>query len=277
MHAMPERTLQTGDRMPILGIGTAGLEGATATDTVRTALDAGYTHIDTAEGYRNERAVGDALTDYDRDDLFLTSKVLPSNLHYESVIDACENSLDRLGTDYLDLYLVHWPNPAISLRQTLQAMERLHERGLVRNVGVSNFSEYQLQFARKIAGVPISVNQIEYHPWWTQPSLREHCHDHGIVVTAAAPLGQTGPLGDPVVQDLAETYDKEPAQVVLRWHVQQDIVAVPRSTSAAHIEANARVFDWELDPADVARIDGIERREKVYDIDLDSHVYGTPE
>ena len=122
--------------MPAVGVGTWDIEGDTVREAVRAALKAGCTHVDTAEGYRNEDEIGDVLAEHDREELFLTSKVLPSNLGYEDVIEACEASLDRLGTDYLDLYLIHWPNPAISLRETLHAMKRLHERGLVRNVGV---------------------------------------------------------------------------------------------------------------------------------------------
>lgn len=133
---VPTRTLPSGDQIPTVGLGTWDIAGETVEESARTAFDAGYTLIDTAEGYMNEAEIGGVLADYDREDVFLTSKVLPSNLAYESVIEACEASLDRLGTDYLDLYLIHWPNPAISLRETLDGMAHLYERGLVRNVGV---------------------------------------------------------------------------------------------------------------------------------------------
>ncbi|MFC7249471.1 aldo/keto reductase [Halomicroarcula sp. GCM10025324] len=258
------KTLPSGDELPMVGLGTWNIGGETVKDSVRAGLDAGYTHIDTAEGYKNEAEIGEVLADYDREELFLTSKVLPKNLDYESVIASCEASLERLGTDYLDLYLVHWPNPAISLRETLNAMAHLHEEGLVRNVGVSNFSAYQLSAAHHVSDVPIAVNQIEYQPWHTQDDVVEYCDETDTVVEAAAPLGRTEVLGDETVQDIAEQYDKSPAQVVLRWAVENDVVVLPKSTSAEHIEQNLDVFDWELDDADHQRIDDIDREQPVY-------------
>ena len=272
---IPTKTLPSGAELPALGLGTYDLGDHTA-DSVRAALDAGYAHIDTAEGYHNEAAIGDALAEYDRDEVFLTSKVLAKNLNYESVIESCEASLDRLGTDYLDLYLIHWPNPAISLRETLQAMAELHDRGLVRDVGVSNFSAYQLSCAHHVADVPIAVNQIEYHPWFQRPDLVGYCHESDTVIEAAAPLARTAVFDDEVVADLAETYDKHPAQVVLRWALDNDVVALPRSATPEHVRANADL-DWELDAADRRRLDGRDRDEPVYDTparDWTSDVYG---
>ena len=272
---IPTKTLPSGAELPALGLGTYDLGDDTA-ESVRAALDAGYAHIDTAEGYHNEAAIGDALAEYDRDEVFLTSKVLAKNLNYESVIESCEASLDRLGTDYLDLYLIHWPNPAISLRETLQAMAELHDRGLVRDVGVSNFSAYQLSCAHHVADVPIAVNQIEYHPWFQRPDLVGYCHESDTVIEAAAPLARTAVFDDEVVADLAETYDKHPAQVVLRWALDNDVVALPRSATPEHVRANADL-DWELDAADRRRLDGRDRDEPVYDTparDWTSDVYG---
>ena len=260
----PSTTLPSGDGLPQVGLGTWDLDDQQATESVRAALDAGYTHIDTAEGYFNEGAIGEALAEYDRDDVFLTSKVLPKHLSYESLVESCKASLDRLDTDYLDLYLVHWPNPAISLRETLSAMAHLHEENLVRNVGVSNFSAYQLSAAHHVSDVPIAVNQIEYHPWYTQDDVLEYCHKTETVVEAAAPLGRTDVLGDETVQAVAEKYEKTPAQVVLRWAVENGVVVLPKSTSADHIRSNAALFDWELDDEDRERIDAIEREEAVY-------------
>lgn len=274
--SIPTRMLPSGDEMPLLGAGTWNISGETVTDAVRTALDTGYTHVDTAEGYKNEAEVGAALAEYDREDVFLTSKVLPSNLHYESVLESCEASLDRLGTDYLDLYLIHWPNPTISLRETLAALERLHEEGKVRNVGVSNFSEYQLMFAQKVSDVPIAVNQVEFHPWLNQRNLLEYCEDNDVVLTAAAPLARTEVLDDPVVQDVADAYEKTPAQVVLRWQIQQGVATIPKSSTPEHIRSNFEVSGWELDDEDMARIDDIDTEKRVYMIDLDDDTYGIP-
>lgn len=235
-------------------------------ESVRAALEAGYTHIDTAEGYQNEAVIGDVLSEYNRDDVFLTSKVLPKNLNYESVIRSCEASLDRLGTDYLDLYLIHWPNPAISLRETLQAMARLHDRGLVRNIGVSNFSAYQLSCAQHITNVPIAVNQIEFHPWFQRPELIEYCHDSRTVIEAAAPLARAEVFDDDVVTELASKYEKSPAQVVLRWALDRDVIVLPRSTSPDHIENNIAT-EWTLSETD---------RERLTECDRDYPVYDTP-
>ncbi|PHQ40389.1 oxidoreductase [Halorubrum persicum] len=272
---VPTKTLPSGAELPALGLGTYDLGDQTG-DSVRAALDAGYAHIDTAEGYHNEAAIGDALAEYDRDDVFLTSKVLAKNLNYESVIASCEASLDRLGTDYVDLYLIHWPNPAISLRETLRAMAELRERGLVRDVGVSNFSAYQLSCAHHVSDVPIAVNQIEFHPWFQRPDLVDYCRESDTVIEAAAPLARTDVFGDEVVAELAETYDKSPAQVVLRWALDNDVVALPRSSTPEHVRANADL-DWELDEADRRQLDERDRDEPVYDTparDWTSDVYG---
>jgi len=275
---VPTKTLPSGAELPALGLGTYDLDDEETADSVRAALDAGYAHIDTAEGYMNEAAIGDALaaSDVDRDDVFLTSKVLAKNLNYESVIESCEASLDRLGTDYLDLYLIHWPNPAISLRETLRAMAELRERGLVRDVGVSNFSAYQLSCAHHVSDVPIAVNQIEFHPWFQRPDLVDYCRETDTVVEAAAPLARTDVFGDEVVADLAEKYDKHPAQVVVRWAVDRGVVPLPRSSTPDHVRANADL-DWELDEADRRRLDERDRDEPVYDTparDWTSDVWG---
>ncbi|WP_018256645.1 aldo/keto reductase [Halomicrobium katesii] len=261
----PTRTLPSGDELPTLGVGTWNIDGDTLRDSVRAGLDAGYTHVDTAEGYKNEDEIGDVLADYDREELFLTSKVLPKNLDYESVIASCEASLERLGTDYLDLYLVHWPNPAISLRETMNAMATLHDRGLIRNVGVSNFSAYQLSCAHHVSDVPIAVNQIEFHPYLQRPDLVDYCRETDTVIEAAAPLARTEVFDDPVIQELAETYDKSPAQIVLKWAVEQDVVVLPKSSSPEHVRQNGALFDWELAAEDRERLDDRDRDQPVYD------------
>jgi len=277
---VPTKTLPSGDELPQLGFGTWNLDDETATDAVRTALDAGYTHVDTAEGYHNEAAIGDALADYDRDDYFLTSKVLPKHLDYESVIASCEASLDRLGVDALDLYLIHWPNPAISVRETLSAMATLQDRGLARNVGVSNFSAYQLSCAQHVADVPIAVNQIEFHPWFQRPARVDYCHETDVAVEAAAPLARTEVLDDEVVRELATAYDRPPAAVVLKWAIERGITVIPKSSNPDHIRANAALFDWEMDAADLARLDERDRDTPVYDTptrDWSRDVYGIAE
>jgi diketogulonate reductase-like aldo/keto reductase len=276
MTVMPTETLPSGDELPSIGFGTWELAEPVET-SVRTALEAGYTHIDTAEGYKNESEIGSVIADYDRSELFLTSKVLPKNLHYESVIRSCRASLEALGTDYLDLYLIHWPNPAVSLRETMRAMEHLLEEGLVRNVGVSNFTAYQLSCARHITEVPIAVNQIEYHPLFQQPRLRDYCRETGTVVEAAAPLGRTAVFEEPEIQRIAAKHDRSPAAVVLRWALAHDTVVLPKSSSRSHIEANLDAWDWELPAEDIAAIDELDRDDPVYKLGPHSwerEVYG---
>ena len=273
---VPSKTLPSGAELPALGLGTYDLTDDETAASVRAALDTGYAHVDTAEGYRNERVIGEILAERGRDNVFVTSKVLAKNLNYESVIDSCEASLDRLGTDYLDLYLVHWPNPAISLRETLRAMAELRDRGLVRDVGVSNFSAYQLSCAHHVSDVPIAVNQIEFHPWFQRPDLVDYCRESDTVIEAAAPLARTEVFGDAVVTELAEKYEKSPAQVVLRWALDRGVVPLPRSSTPDHVRANA-ALDWELNAADRRRLDDRDRGEPVYDTparDWTSDVYG---
>ena len=273
---VPSHTLPSGDKLPAVGFGTWNLGGETVKRSVRAALDAGYTHVDTAEGYHNEREIGEALADYDRDEVFLTSKVLAKNLNYESLIDACESSLERLGTEYLDLYLIHWPNPAISLRESLHAMAELHDRGLVRNVGVSNFSAYQLSCAQHVSNVPIAVNQIEFHPWFQRPELVEYCRNSNIVVEGAAPLARTEIFDDEIVRELAEKYDRSPAQVVIKWAIERDVVVLPRSGTPDHVRQNADL-DWHVDEDDLRQLDDRDRDSPVYDTpvrDWTSDVYG---
>ncbi|WP_126664420.1 aldo/keto reductase [Haloterrigena salifodinae] len=276
MDSVPTQSLPSGDEIPIVGAGTWDVGGDAVKESVDTALEIGYTHVDTAEGYKNEAEIGEVLAEHDREDVFLTSKVLPSNLHYDDVFESLEASLEKLGTSYLDLYLIHWPNPAISLRETFNALERAHEEGLIRNVGVSNFSRYQLMFAQQVADVPIAVNQIELHPWYYREELLEYCQENDIVVEAAAPLARTELFDDPVLNDIADSYEKTPAQIALKWALQKDVVVVPKSTSAEHLRQNLDLFEWELDADDVARIDDIDRMNNVYMIDLDDDTYGIP-
>jgi diketogulonate reductase-like aldo/keto reductase len=264
---VPTTTLPGGEELPSVGFGTWNIGGEDLRASLEAALDAGYTHIDTAEGYHNEATIGEVLADaeVDREDLFLTSKVLPKNLAYESVIQSCEESLEKLGTEYLDLYLIHWPNPAISVRETMQAMAHLKDEGLVRNVGVSNFSTYQLSAALHVSPVDIAVNQIEFHPWLQRPDLREFCREHDVRVEAAAPLGRTEIFADEVLQEIADAHDRSVAQVALKWALERDVTVLPKSTSPEHVRANLALFDWELGEDELARIDDLDRDEAVYD------------
>ena len=251
-------SVTAGDtEIPGLGFGTFQLSSAQCRRAVRTALDSGYRHIDTAEYYDNESAVGAAIeaSSVDRDDLFLTTKVWRSNLRHDDVIAAAEASLDRLGTSYVDLFLVHWPHPRIPVEETLTAMETLRERGLVRHIGVSNFTRSQLSDAQTVADSEIICNQVLYHPYTEQDTLQAYCEGTGTALTAYSPLARGSVLDDPTLRRLGDRYDKTPAQVALRWLVQQpQVVAIPRSSTPEHIRANAAVFDFELTPQEMQEL-----------------------
>jgi len=258
--------LPEGGSMPRLGFGTGGLKGDTAREAVRAALDAGYRRFDTAEGYGNEGAVGDALADADREDVFITSKALPKHLDYESLIESCERSLERLGVEYLDCYQLHWPNPAISVRETMAAMAKLKREGKVRHVGVSNVTPYTLICIQHVSEVPVAVNQIEFHPWRQQRDTVAYCESEGVAVDAAAPLARTEVFGDEAIADIARERGKTEAQVVLRWALERGVAVAPGSASPEHIRGNAGVFGWELREDERERIDALERGESVYNL-----------
>lgn len=235
--------------IPVLGLGTWRMRGPECRQTVRTALDLGYRHIDTAQAYRNEREVGAAIrqSDVDREDLFLTTKLDWSNRDRASVHRSTRASLNKLGTDAVDLLLIHQPNLRTPLEETLGAMTDLREEGLVRHIGVSNFSVERLDRARRLADAPILTDQVQYHPFWDQRDLLEYCQVHDVVLTAYSPLAHGGALGDELLREVGTRYGKTPAQVALRWLVQQEGVAtIPKSTSPEHLESNLAVFDFEL-------------------------------
>lgn len=250
--------METGDvTIPKLGLGTWMNTGTTCVETVRTALELGYRHVDTAQAYGNEAMVGRgiAAADVDRDAVFLTTKVDRSNLRYDAVHESIRASLDRLGVEYVDLVLIHWPHPRRPFEATLSAMTELRTEGLVTHIGVSNFTRSQLRRARRVADSPIVTNQILYHPLIDQSPLRAYCRDAGITVTAYSPLARGAVVGDDLLADIGRRYGKTAAQVALRWLVQQPAVAaIPKATSRAHLEENLAVFDFELTDEEMQRI-----------------------
>ncbi len=251
--------LASGYKMPALGLGTWQLRGNTCTESVRTALDLGYEHIDTADAYGNHRAIGKALQDYDPTEIFITSKIPRSDLRRDDVLAMGNRALSELGVDYLDLLLIHWPNPQIPVAETLSAMAQLVEQGKVRSIGVSNFMIDDLEEARKVTEVPIAVNQVKYHPYHNQQELLDYCKEHDIVVTAYSPFGNGSLIGDATLNRIAEKYDKSMPQVVLNWLVTKGMVVIPKSRNPDHIEANMDIFDWELEEEDFEAIDNLDR------------------
>jgi diketogulonate reductase-like aldo/keto reductase len=246
-----------GAEVPAIGLGTWQLSGEECYETVSTALELGYRHVDTAQLYENERAVGRAIADadVDRSDVFLTTKVTPGNARYDDVVESTRASLDRLDTDYVDLLLLHWPNPLVDFADTARAMAALRDEGLIRHAGVSNFRRWRLRKAREKSPIPILADQVRLHPYYTHEKLRADAVATDTMVTAYSPLGHGGFVDDPVLADVGERYDKSPAQVALRWAIDfENVCAIPKSTSRTHLRDNIDIFDFELDEDERARI-----------------------
>lgn len=238
-----------GVEIPALGFGTARMGKAETQSAVENALDLGYRHIDTAQMYENEDAVGTAVktSDVVRDDVFLVTKILRRNLAYEDLLDSFEKSLDRLKTDYVDLLLIHAPSRSVPTEESIGAMNELQESGSVRHIGVSNFSVRQLREAEEASDTPIVTNQVEYHPFKDQSLLLEYCVDSDVMLTAYSPLDVGRGLEDDTLIRIGERHGKSPAQVALRWLIQQENVsAIPKASKRRHQEENIDVFDFEL-------------------------------
>lgn len=258
----PTIELSDGHRMPALGFGTWPLTGDDGTDAVRNALDTGYRLLDTAARYLNEDAVGRAIADgpTPRGDIFLTSKLRGDDHGYDAALRACEESLQRLGSDYLDLYLIHWPLPRLDKYvDSWRALVELRERGLVRSIGVSNFTGGHIDRIVDATGVPPVVNQIELHPLFPQSEQRAYDSAHGIVTQSWSPLGRGSDLlGSDVLAGIAAAHGVSVAQVVLRWHHELGAVPIPKSGDAARMRENLDVFGFTLgddDHAAIARLD----------------------
>jgi diketogulonate reductase-like aldo/keto reductase len=258
-------TLNNGTRMPWLGLGVWQIENDRETETVvRTALDLGYRSIDTARIYGNERGVGQAIrsSGIPREQLFVTTKVWNEDIRRGRVEAAFTESLQRLGLDYLDLYLVHWPIGG-KIVSTWKAMERLLHSGRVKAIGVSNHVRPHLEELLAAADVVPAVNQIEFHPYLQSPALLDHCRQKGIQVEAWSPLMQGGAiLQDPVLVEIARKYGKTTAQVILRWDLQRGVVTIPKSVKPKRIAENADVFDFNLTASEMTAVDRLDRHER---------------
>ena len=253
--------LNDGRTMPVVGFGVFLVPEDQTRAAVTAALQAGYRSIDTAALYRNETAVGKAISDSDvsREDLFVTTKVWNADQGFDSTLAAFDKSLERLGLDHLDLYLIHWPTPARNLYvDTWRALERLQADGRVRSIGVSNFEVSNLQRLLDECQVVPAVNQVELHPQLTQATLRRFHNVHGIVTEAWSPLARGALLAKPPIVRLAEKYAKTPAQLILRWHVQLGNVVIPKSVTPARIRENLSIFDFEIADDDMAEITGMD-------------------
>eukprot|EP00058_Branchiostoma_floridae_P022358 XP_002607848.1 hypothetical protein BRAFLDRAFT_56860 [Branchiostoma floridae] len=293
--AMLRAQLRTGASMPLLGLGTwATLEGECC-KAVKTALDLGYRHIDTAEIYLNEREIGQALQEkmgegVKREDIFIVTKLFETRHHPDDVLPACQNSLQKLGLDYLDLYLMHWPyaskrgdnlHPVDENGQraygdthyldTWKAMEKLVDAGLVKAIGLSNFNISQMEEILTNGRIKPAVNQVESHPYLTCNRLLKYCTEKRIVMTAYCPLGAPGvhgsdytsALNDPIIKTIGEKYGKSAAQVSLRWQVQRGVVVIPKSSNPSRLKENSQIFDFELSEEDMTAVNNLNRDARI--------------
>ncbi|MDA8300985.1 MAG: aldo/keto reductase [Actinomycetota bacterium] len=267
MSTVPSVKLNNGVEMPSLGFGVFQIAPAEVMGPVRVALEAGYRLIDTAWGYQNEEGVGRAVSEsgIPRDQLFITTKLTNSEHGYDRALRAFDASLARLQMDYVDLYLIHWPVPKAGLYvETWRALEKIYADGRARSIGVSNFTVAHLQRLFDETGTVPAVNQVELHPRFSQPALREFHTLHGVATEAWAPIGQgKGLLEDPVIKDMAGRYGRSPAQVVLRWHLQIGNIAIPKSVTPARIRENLDLFDFELTPVDVQQLSELAPEERI--------------
>jgi 2,5-diketo-D-gluconate reductase A len=260
---VPAVALNDGHRIPQLGFGVFQVAPEDTAGAVREALDIGYRHIDTAEMYRNERGVGEAVRTcgLDRADVFITSKLSNRFHRPDDARRAFDQTLSELGFDYVDLFLIHWPLPTLydgDFVSTWRALEEFQRDGRARSIGVSNFQVDHLKRLAAETDVVPAVNQIELHPYFGNAEVRAYGHAHGIATEAWSPIARGAVLDDPVITAIAHSVGRSPAQVVLRWHIQRGHIVFPKSVTPARIRENFELFDFELAPEDVGLIDALD-------------------
>ena len=259
------QTIQTttltaqGATVPALGFGTWQIEGDDATHMVRTALETGYRHIDTAQAYENEAAVGAGIAQagVPREDIWLTTKVWIDQFAGDDLERSAHHSLDKLGTDYVDLLLLHWPAGDVPLEETMAALDRVARQGVARHIGISNFTTAQIDRAVAASETPVLTNQVEYHPFLDQSAVIAKLKQHDMLLTAYSPNAQGKVFDNSTLNAIGDRYGKNGGQVALRWLLQQGVIAIPRSSSPDHIRDNADIFDFELSDTDMQAIHGL--------------------
>lgn len=257
--------LNNGVEMPWLGLGVfRSEEGTEVENAVLAALSNGYRSIDTAAIYHNEKGVGKAIkaSGIQREEIFLTTKVWNSDQGYQSTFEAFNQSIEKLETDYIDLYLIHWPKGKKSV-DTWKAMEELYKRGKIRAIGVSNFLVHHLEDFLPECNISPMVNQVEFHPELIQPDLLEYCKNKGIQMEAWSPIMKGAVTRIPLFLDLAAKYGKTPVQMVLRWDIQKGVVTIPKSVKPERIISNAAIFDFEINSDDMRKIDGLNKNNRI--------------
>lgn len=255
-----------GEEVPVIGMGTYKMEGEACTKAVESALDLGYRHVDTAEGYENEEAVGRGLANsgVPREDIFLTTKIWIGGVSPEGVLQRGEDCLKRLNTDYVDLLLIHWPTPDMDLPGALASMLKLHDAGKIRHIGVSNFTPSLLKEAFRHA--PIFCNQVEFHPFLAQDELLALARGHDMLLTAYSPVAKGRAIKDPTLNEIGRKYGKSAAQVAIRWLVQQEnVAAIPKAASPEHQKGNLEIFDFALTEEDFESVAALARDERIVD------------
>jgi 2,5-diketo-D-gluconate reductase A len=265
MGSVPKITLNNGVEIPQLGFGVFQIEPEHTRDATLAALDIGYRHIDTAEMYGNEKQVGEAVraSGIARSDVFVTTKLNNNRHAYDDALGAIDRSLDDLGFDHVDLFLIHWPLPAVGdYVETWAAMEEIYRAGKARAVGVSNFQAHHLSRLLERSGLVPAANQVEVHPYLIQDEVRAFDAEHGIATEAWSPIAQGRVLDDPVIVRIAERHGRTPAQVTLRWHIQRGDIIFPKSVNPSRMAENFDIFDFELSQEDVNDISGLDRNER---------------
>ena len=268
MTAIPDILLNSGRTIPQFGFGVFLINPADTTEAVTRALEAGYRHIDTAQGYGNEKEVGDAIakSSLDRGDVFVTSKLRNASHRPDDARHDFYRSVSALGCEYIDLFLIHWPLPTRydgDFVSTWQTLEEFYRDGRARSIGVSNFQPHHLRRLDAECEVPPAVNQIEVHPYLTQADVRAYCAEHRIAVEAWSPLARGGELlSEPVIVSIAGRVGKSPAQVVLRWHIERGDIVFPKSVTRERVQENFELFDFELSDADMSDISALNKDER---------------
>jgi len=263
--AVPDIRLNNGVDIPQLGLGVLLLNPEETIEAVGAALRIGYRHIDTAQAYGNEKEVGRAIarSGLDPDDVFVTSKLRNNKIGFDAALYGFEETLTALGTERIDMFLIHWPLPKVrDFVETWRALERIYAEGRARAIGVSNFQIPHLERVMAETDVVPAVNQIEAHPFLTQEELLDFDGRHEIATQAWAPLARGGVMGDPVIEAVARANDRTPAQVVLRWHVERGSIIFPKSSSPRRLEENFEIFDFALSEEDMNRISALDRDER---------------
>lgn len=254
-----------GAAIPILGLGTWQLEGDTASKMVETALTIGYRHIDTAQAYENEEAVGQGLeaSGVPRGEIFVTTKVWPENYGEETFLGSVESSLEKLGLESVDLLLLHWPKfEGTDLEATIGRLNEVRKRGLARHIGVSNFTTALLEAAWEASDAPLVANQVEYHPFLDQTAVLGQAQERGMALTAYSPIARGGVGDSAPLEEIGRRHGKSAVQVSLRWLIQQKgLVAIPKTSSEDHCRENFQIFDFQLSPAEMEMIGNLARRE----------------